>query len=130
MLIHRIKEIREHNGWSQEYVAKKLDISQSYYCKIESGAEELRVSLLEKIIAVLDININDLFADKKVAAVTIQECDNNFTAYIQHIDNTNKELLAQNQKNIEQITAQHGQSLERLFGLFADLVKQVSSTKS
>lgn len=59
----KIKQIREEKHFSQEYMALSLDISQSYYAKIEKGQKELTLSRLFKISKLLDINLSLLFQE-------------------------------------------------------------------
>ncbi|MFY8068779.1 MAG: helix-turn-helix domain-containing protein [Flavobacterium sp.] len=50
----KIKKIRLEKNLTQEYVAEQLNISQSYYAKIENGKKELTLNLLFNISKVLN----------------------------------------------------------------------------
>lgn len=48
-LQYNIKQLRHRQGWSQEDVAIKLDISIPAYSKIETGITDINLSRLEQI---------------------------------------------------------------------------------
>lgn len=55
-----IRKYRMLRGYSQEYMAHRLNISQFAYHKIESGRTTLKVSVLIKIGKILDIDSEKL----------------------------------------------------------------------
>ncbi len=65
--IERIrKEIRLRrikSGYTQDYISKQLGISQYAYYKIESGKTELKVSVLLKMMEILDVSFEQLIAE-------------------------------------------------------------------
>ncbi|HEX5113506.1 MAG TPA: helix-turn-helix transcriptional regulator [Saprospiraceae bacterium] len=58
----RIRSLREAKGYSQEYMADCLGVSQSNYACLESGKTSMRVDRLMEILAVLDADINTIFS--------------------------------------------------------------------
>jgi len=60
---HIIKQYRELRNYSQEYVAKKMGISQNAYSKIENNITQVTVNHLKSISATLDVPIIDLLKD-------------------------------------------------------------------
>ena len=58
-----IKQYRELRNYSQEYIAKKMGISQNAYSKIENNITQLTVNHLKSISSTLDIPIIDLLKD-------------------------------------------------------------------
>lgn len=52
-----IKSIRELKNLTQQYVAEKLGMTQAGYSKIEKGTTALTFDKLERIAAILEINI-------------------------------------------------------------------------
>ncbi|WP_121966991.1 helix-turn-helix domain-containing protein [Myroides sp. N17-2] len=52
----KIKSIRKNSGYSQEYVAEKLGISQKAYSDIESGKTRLKNEVLHEIAKILEIS--------------------------------------------------------------------------
>jgi len=63
---NRIRTLRELKGYSQEYVAGKLDIAQNTYSKLEKNQTKLNTDTLEKIAAVLEVSINDLLSEEPI----------------------------------------------------------------
>jgi transcriptional regulator with XRE-family HTH domain len=57
----KIRLIREGRGFSQEYVAKKLNLTQQAYSSIESNPENVKVDRLKELCRVLGISIGTLF---------------------------------------------------------------------
>ena len=57
----KIKKIREIKGFSQDFVATKLEITQNTYSKIERGETAITVEKLAAICEVLEIDFNTLF---------------------------------------------------------------------
>jgi len=51
-----IRKIRELKGYSQEYVANALEISQRNYSHIEKNEIELNLSKLSKISEILEVS--------------------------------------------------------------------------
>lgn len=59
-----LKEARESKGVTMASMAKSLDISEGYYCLIESGKrqEKMDITLLVRISSVLDISLAEAAA--------------------------------------------------------------------
>ena len=62
----KIRTLRELKGYSQEYVAGKLEIAQNTYSKIESNQTKLNTDILEKIAEILEVSIADLLSEEPV----------------------------------------------------------------
>jgi len=56
----KIRLLRHQKGWSQEDVAKKLDISIPALSKIETGITDINLSRLEQIAALFEMSIIQL----------------------------------------------------------------------
>lgn len=59
----RLRQLRKERGLSQEQVALRADITTSYYGLLERGQANPSVALLEKICAVMNIQMSDIFAE-------------------------------------------------------------------
>lgn len=57
----RIKHIRESNGWIQENLAEKMDISTNYLSSIERGKENPTFDMLMKLSNALKVEMWELF---------------------------------------------------------------------
>ena len=67
----KIRLLRHQRGWSQEDVAKRLDISIPAFSKIETGITDINLSRLEQISILFDMSVvqlltfNDLEQENK-----------------------------------------------------------------
>jgi len=88
----KIRLLRHQNGWSQEDVAKRLDISIPAFSKIETGITDINLSRLQQIAKLFDmtvvqlLNFNDVDEQKK---------------YNSDLDVANKKLAERNSEVIE-----------------------------
>lgn len=57
----RIKHLREGKGWTQEYLAEKMDISTNYLSSIERGKENPTFDMLVKLSGSLEVEMWELF---------------------------------------------------------------------
>ena len=60
---HRIKEIRESRGYTQEQLAEKLNLSVQHISVIERGVKSPRLDTFIKIANILEINADYLLKD-------------------------------------------------------------------
>lgn len=58
-----IRKYRELRNYSQDYVAKKMGISQNAYSKIENNITQLTVNHVKQISQILEVSIVDLLRD-------------------------------------------------------------------
>lgn len=58
----KLREYRYNNNYSQQQVAKLLNISQSTYCDWESDTVFPKAENLSKLARLYDIDINDLLS--------------------------------------------------------------------
>jgi transcriptional regulator with XRE-family HTH domain len=63
---NKIRTIRELRGYSQDYVAAKLEIAQNTYSKLETNQTKLTTEMLEKIASILEVSINDILSDEPI----------------------------------------------------------------
>jgi len=59
-IARNIKQLRELKDFTQEYMAKELDISQPAYVKIEQGSTVLKVDRLQQIADILEVDLSAL----------------------------------------------------------------------
>jgi transcriptional regulator with XRE-family HTH domain len=57
----KIKEIRERNKLSKEYVAIQMEMSLSQYSKIETEHVDLKLSKLDKLVKIIGAKKSELF---------------------------------------------------------------------
>jgi len=71
-----IRKVRELKGYSQDFMAHKLDISQRQYSRIENNESEINISKLEIISEILEVTPQQLLGfDEKFI---FQNCDTAF----------------------------------------------------
>ncbi|WP_052752790.1 helix-turn-helix domain-containing protein [Kordia zhangzhouensis] len=59
---NNIKRIREFKNLTQQYVAERLDISQSQYHRIESGDAKVKEEVVHKIAEIFEVEPNQLYS--------------------------------------------------------------------
>ena len=60
MIGNKIKNIRELKNLTQEYMAERLDISQSAYSKLEKGDIKVSQEKLSQIADILEVKPEDI----------------------------------------------------------------------
>ena len=81
-----LKRLREENGFSQQSVAEKMNITQQNYSLIESGQRQnkLRISTAKKIAQIFGIDLSRIIEEEEgafgeVAEATSDTCENSET---------------------------------------------------
>lgn len=67
--MNKLKEKRKEKGYSQEEIAKKLNISQSNYSKYEAGTLEMSITNAIKLANLYNMDILELFSNEKRTSV-------------------------------------------------------------
>ena len=98
-ILEKIKEIRTDKGYSHEYMALELDISQVAYSKLEKLDTKLSVERLYKIAEILEVKVGDIL-DIQPNNQFNQTTRENSTGYLQQIENFYQENKDQNEKII------------------------------
>lgn len=60
LVLEKIRSIRIDKGYSQEYMADKLNISQAKYSRLENGTTEFTINMLGKLIPLLEIHPKEI----------------------------------------------------------------------
>lgn len=60
-----IYSLREEHGYSQEFLAKQLDVSRPTYVAFERGEKDLSVPQAQKLAAIYGMSLEDLVSEKK-----------------------------------------------------------------
>lgn len=58
-----LRKYREIRNYSQDYVARKMGISQNAYSKIENNITQLTVNHVKQVSKILEVSIMDLLRD-------------------------------------------------------------------
>lgn len=65
IVLDAIRLARFKKRLKQEEVAVKLNVTQSFYSKIENGQSELTLSLFEQLVSILEIDCTELIKEVK-----------------------------------------------------------------
>ncbi|MHB8207935.1 helix-turn-helix domain-containing protein [Mucilaginibacter sp.] len=88
----KIRLLRHQKGWSQEDVAKRLDISIPAFSKIETGITDINLSRLEQIATLFEMRV--------VQLLTFNESEQD-QKIITELENVNKRLNDRENEVIE-----------------------------
>jgi len=100
----KIRLLRHQKGWSQEDVAKRLDISIPAFSKIETGITDINLSRLEQISKLFDMTV--------VQLLTYNDTEQQ-EKYLSELENMTKKLQ---ERESEVIDLQ-----KKIIGLFEEL---------
>ncbi len=88
-----IRKAREKKGFSQDYMANVLEISQASYARLENEDTKITVERLYKIAEILDSSIIDFFDVDKMIIQNQTNNDGSFgNGYVQNLHIENKEI--------------------------------------
>lgn len=82
--IHRnIKSLREIKGYSQDYMALCLHMTQAGYSRIENGGGRMSFEKLEQIAAIFEMDLQSVihFGDSPLQAVSFQSAGSSCAFY-------------------------------------------------
>ena len=109
--INKIRMLREGIGFTQEYVANKLNITQQAYSKLEKNPDTATLERLRKLSEILGVNVNSIVGDDDIYIQQNfhQQGGNASTVmYITGLADREREALAQQistlQKQIDLLT--------------------------
>lgn len=95
MIGWKIKKTRELRGYSQEYLANQLGISQKTYSNIETNQAKVDYNRLEEISKILKISLVELLSFDEKNALNFFNGNTSFEyerkAYQKHIEQLEKE---------------------------------------
>lgn len=98
---HKIRQIRELKGYSQEFVASKLGISQRAYSKIETNQTKIDWERITKIAELFEVDPIDMisFDDNLI----FNNC-NQSGKFETFINNMPERLIEQYEKRIDELS--------------------------
>lgn len=89
-----IRKVREQKGFSQEYVANQLNISQASYARLENEDTKVTVDRLFQIAQILETEIGDFFDENKLNIQSqVYNAETYGNGYIQNLVIENKDTL-------------------------------------
>jgi len=99
-----IRVVREVRGFSQEYVAKKIGISQRTYSNIEADKSKVDTEIIKNISEVLDVDPIQLMSLNEKTLFSNCTNSGNLNTYHQVLDKENDALknhIQQLQKEVD-----------------------------
>lgn len=121
-VITKIRDIRKDKGFSHEYMAHMLDISQVAYSKIEKQETKLTVERLFKIAEILEVKVGEIL-DIQPNNQFNQINRESSTGYLQHQEIQN--MYQENKEQNEKIIALYEARLQDKDLLIAQLQKMI-----
>lgn len=96
LISKNIRKYRELKGYSQEYMAHELDITQASYAKIENNTTKINVERLFAIAKVLEMDAGEILELNK-QTIYNQEIKENSVGHqqVQNLHQDNKEAYEQ-----------------------------------
>lgn len=109
-IVNRVRAQRDKKGFSQEYMANKLQMAQSNYAKLERGETKLSVERLLEIAKTLEIDVLELLPSRSSHVFQIHDNPNSANGYIEQYHAGTKDLyeklLAEKDRVIALLEAQ------------------------
>lgn len=62
----KLRKLRNEKGFSQEYLADRLNISQKTYSNMENDRTPITVEILKQLSSELEVDMIDLITDSKI----------------------------------------------------------------
>lgn len=98
----KIKKIRELKNFTQEYMAQKLNVSQSTYSRFEKNDYDLTMSQLQHISEIFEIKFEDLLNfNEKLVFNNYHQANQGYNIFNQGISNQEKELYEKQIQRLE-----------------------------
>lgn len=95
----KIRLLRHQRGWSQEDVAKRLDISIPAFSKIETGITDVNLSRLDQISQLFDLSIVELLTYNDVDDQ--KKYNSELESAIEKLNGREEEIIGLQKKVIE-----------------------------
>ncbi len=123
-ILEKIKDIRKQKGFSHEYMAHKLDMSQPAYSKIEKNETVLSVDRLFKIAEILEAPVNDIL---EINPNNIYNQNNNHDNVTVIAHQEVEHLYQDNKEKSEKIELLYEQRLKDKDAMIAQLQKMIDN---
>jgi transcriptional regulator with XRE-family HTH domain len=70
--MERFKQLREENGYSQQFVAEHLNVSQQAWANYESGKREPSIKILKEIAVFFDVSLDYLLGKTDIKKAPVE----------------------------------------------------------
>ena len=93
MSVHeKIRFVRLAKGWTQEYLAEKLEMSVNGYGDLERGKNDIKLSKLKQLSELFGVELSELFGTNEKATFNLIIGDSNQALTFQSFTFENSEL--------------------------------------
>ncbi len=82
----RIRQLRIQNRYTQEELARILDIDRSYYSRIESGQKGGSVDLFVRLSDCFQVSLDYLVLGKKQSDSSVEQLKSQIKGLIAHLE--------------------------------------------
>ncbi|GAB3982995.1 hypothetical protein GCM10028806_55810 [Spirosoma terrae] len=78
VLSEKLRRLRQLFGYSQEYIAFSIGMTQPAYCKWESGQTQPSINKLQELASLYQVSISDLLNDSDIDIIKKLLADEHF----------------------------------------------------
>lgn len=112
IITDKIREIRSLKSISQEYMACQLGIDTSSYHRLERGTSPLSIGRLERIAAILNVQVVELLSNETAVEQTNPNDQSN---YISHLEDEIKFLRSQLQEKLSVVMSARDSGVDSVY---------------
>jgi transcriptional regulator with XRE-family HTH domain len=117
----KVRKIREIKGYSQDYMAAKLGITQPSYARIERGETKLNTDRLEEIAKLLEVKPEDIL--NYDSSIVFHHVNNSQIGYRQENNVTQEANDSKAVKILEQEVNDLRNERDKLLGIIEKMSK-------
>lgn len=105
---NQIRVIREKVGFTQEYLASELGVSQRAYSKLETGETQIKGEVLFQIARILNVDLMDLIPQEPSLTYYNYKTHNghaiaHYVGDVEKIEELHKSIIASKNQEIESL---------------------------
>ncbi len=115
MSVHeKIRLVRQAKGWTQAYLAEKLEMSVNAYGDLERGESDIKLSKLERIAELLDVELTDLLGSTEKSVFYLSGTKNNQSHWRVGEHSQESLILTHELEKSKQLNEQQSKEIELL----------------
>src|SRR5690554_6901722 len=107
----KIRLLRHQRGWSQEDVAKRLDISIPAFSKIETGITDVNLSRLNQISKLFDLSVVQLLSSTDTEREATENARKELMELNKRLQDREGEIISLQKKVIDLYEQLHEKSI-------------------
>jgi transcriptional regulator with XRE-family HTH domain len=116
---NRIKIMRESQGYSQEYVATKLNLSQQAYSNLEKNPDNVSIKRIKELAEILSVPLTSIIGEEDTYIQQNFQQQGGQASTVMHVQNNEhvKEIYERYVKDLKEEIQQLRYQLEFMQGL-------------